>query len=117
MGSEVTRRVGARSDLLGGYGAKEMPLPQYATLVGIFAASLGAFFAGATIRRTLLPERLGFGDVVLIGVATHKLSRLISKDRVTSPFRAPFARFEKSAGPAKWTSNRAARECNGRSAI
>jgi hypothetical protein len=31
---------------------------------------------------------------MLMGVATHKLSRLISKDRVTSPLRAPFTEYE-----------------------
>jgi len=35
---------------------------------------------------------------VLVGVASHKLSRLISKDRVTSFVRAPFTEFEQSAG-------------------
>lgn len=75
-----------------------LPLPQYATLVGIFALSVTAFLAGVKTSRHPLPERIAFGDLLLLGVATHKISRLIAKDRVTSPFRAPFARFEKSAG-------------------
>jgi hypothetical protein len=34
-------------------------------------------------------------------VATHKLSRLIARDRVTSAFRAPFTRFQGDAGPGE----------------
>jgi hypothetical protein len=40
-------------------------------------------------------------DVVLVGVATHKLARRMSKDSVTSPLRAPFTRYEGVAGPAE----------------
>jgi len=44
-----------------------------------------------------LPE-LNWGDLLLLGIATHKLSRIVTKDLVTSPFRAPFVKFKKSAG-------------------
>jgi Protein of unknown function (DUF1360) len=37
----------------------------------------------------------------LFGVATHKLSRLLAKDKVTAPLRAPFAEFEDEGGPAE----------------
>jgi uncharacterized protein DUF1360 len=86
------------SGIVDNYGADEMPLPQYAGLVGIFAASLAVFLAAAKTTHHPLPERFSFSDLLLLGIATHKLSRLIAKDRVTAPFRAPFARFEKSAG-------------------
>jgi hypothetical protein len=48
-----------------------------------------------------LPERIGAADLVTIGVASHKLSRLIAKDKVTSPLRAPFTEFEEDGGPAE----------------
>jgi hypothetical protein len=41
------------------------------------------------------------GDLALITVATHKASRLVAKDRVTSSVRAPFTRFEGDAGPGE----------------
>ena len=85
------------ADAVDGYNAKDAPLPQYAALVAIFGALSTALLA-AENSRDAPPPRLGFGDLLLLGVATHKLSRLISKDRVTSPFRAPFAKFLKSAG-------------------
>jgi hypothetical protein len=37
----------------------------------------------------------------LVGVASHKLSRLITKDKVTSPLRAPFTELEGSGGPGE----------------
>jgi Protein of unknown function (DUF1360) len=45
-----------------------------------------------------LPERIEPWDVLTAGVATHKLSRLIAKDKVTSFLRAPFVRYQDSAG-------------------
>jgi hypothetical protein len=37
-------------------------------------------------------------DIALLGVATHKLTRIVTKDWVTAPVRAPFVRYEGSAG-------------------
>jgi hypothetical protein len=39
--------------------------------------------------------------LVLAGVATHKLSRLIAKDRITAFARAPFTEFQQPGGPAE----------------
>jgi hypothetical protein len=47
-----------------------------------------------------LPEKINFADLLLLGVATHKLSRIIAKDRVTSPLRARRLRNTSSL-PAK----------------
>ena len=38
------------------------------------------------------------GEMALLGVATHKLAGLITKDRVTAPLRAPFVTYKKGAG-------------------
>ena len=54
--------------------------------------------ARATGRR---PPEPGVRDVLLLGVATHKLSRLLAKDSVTSPMRAPFTRFQGADGDAE----------------
>ncbi|HEY2631760.1 MAG TPA: DUF1360 domain-containing protein [Solirubrobacteraceae bacterium] len=45
-----------------------------------------------------LSERPTVADLLLLGIATHKLSRLIAKDKVTSFMRAPFTRFQESSG-------------------
>ena len=38
---------------------------------------------------------------MLISIATHKLSRLLAKDSVTSPLRAPFTRYAEPGGAAE----------------
>jgi hypothetical protein len=75
----------------------ERPLASYALLTSTFAALVGT--SAATIaRRRGFPERIGAGDVVLLGVATHKVSRLLTKDRVTAFVRAPFTRHQEDSG-------------------
>lgn len=93
-----------RTDLPGSLGADyaaaddHRPLAGYGVLTGAF----GVLFAGALLAAQRsgreLPERIGVQDLVLGGIATHKLSRLITKDKVTSAFRAPFTRFHEKAG-------------------
>ena len=87
----------ALPDILKGYEGKDMPLPQYAGLVAVFG-TLAASLLAAENARDDEPPPLGLGDLVLLGLATHKLSRLIAKDRVTAPFRAPFTKFVKDDG-------------------
>jgi hypothetical protein len=74
------------------------PLREYAVLAAIFNAGLAGFLVAAR-RRGTLPERIGAADIAEIGVASHKLSRLIAKDRVTSFLRAPFRRLQGHGGP------------------
>lgn len=86
-----------RRDVFGGYSDEEKPLASYALLTGAFnLAVAGALLSAARSGR--LPERLSGGDVLLFGIATHKLSRLIAKDTVTSFLRAPFVRYEGPGG-------------------
>ncbi len=66
------------------------PLASYAVLAGGFAAGFGAFVASRRANGGL-PERIAMPDLVLLGIATHKLSRLITKDRIAAFVRAPFA--------------------------
>jgi hypothetical protein len=80
---------------------QERPLGGYAVLTGVFAAAVGGFFAWIRASGRELPERTSPGDLALITVATHKASRLLAKDRVTSAVRAPFTRFEGDAGPSE----------------
>lgn len=77
------------------------PLVFYAGLIALFNGAVAAALLAAKRSGRELPERIGGGDLVLIGTASHKLSRLISKDKVTSPVRAPFTELEGSGGPAE----------------
>jgi len=79
------------------YSDESIPLRGYAAL----AATFNLLFAAGLALQDELPERVSVTDVVLVGVATHKFSRLLTKDRVTSFLRAPFVRYEGDAGPAE----------------
>jgi hypothetical protein len=80
---------------------QERPLGGYAVLMAAFAAMAGAFAAWFRASDRELPERMASSDLALVTVATHKASRLIAKDRVTSTVRAPFTRYEDDAGPGE----------------
>jgi hypothetical protein len=77
------------------------PLGGYALLMGLFSALSAAFAGWMRASDRELPKRFSAGDIALMTVATHKASRLIAKDRVTSTFRAPFTRFQGDAGPSE----------------
>jgi hypothetical protein len=80
--------------------AEERPLRGYAAVMTLYGAGVAA--AGALVRHQDRPlPDVSLRDVVLVGVATHKLSRRLSKDSVTSPFRAPFTRYQGASGPAE----------------
>jgi Protein of unknown function (DUF1360) len=90
--------AGEPEDGPGGYSVEPKPLGEYAATTVVFNALMAA---ALTAGRDRLPERVGLGDVVLMGVASHKLSRLLAKDRVTSFLRAPFVRYEGEGGPGE----------------
>jgi hypothetical protein len=79
----------------------ERPLRGYLGVLGAFGATAAAAAGLARLTGHSLPERLPIGDVALLSIATHKLSRLLAKDAVTSPLRAPFTRVEGPAGEAE----------------
>jgi hypothetical protein len=74
------------------------PLAAYTGLTAAFAAALAGSLAALRASGRELPERPSAADIALAGVATHKLTRLLAKDRVTSFLRAPFARYQEPAG-------------------
>jgi hypothetical protein len=83
----------------GGYSHEHRPLAGYSTLTAIFGGAFAVGLAAAYRKRgNELPGRLGPWDVITAGAATHKLSRLIAKDKVTSFMRAPFVRYKESSG-------------------
>jgi Flp pilus assembly pilin Flp len=68
------------------------PLAGYAVIAGGFALGVAAY---ATVFRRLgrrVPDQVPPWDVLLLGTATFKVARLLSKDKVTGFLRAPFTR-------------------------
>ena len=74
----------------------EQLLAEYATMLGFYVASV-AVLTGLAKEQRRLPRRFGLLDLALLGIATHKLSRIVAKDRITSSLRAPFVNYIRSA--------------------
>lgn len=80
---------------------KRPPFAPYLAFMSIFGMLVSAALLIARRQGRDLPERVGPGELLLVGTASHKLSRLLSKDKVTSPLRAPFTELEGRGGPAE----------------
>ena len=83
------------SDAFAGYGA-DWPLGGYAVLLAGYATLFGVPLLISRGRR--LPAELRARDLLLLGVATHKITRIATRDWVTAPLRAPFTRLKENAG-------------------
>jgi hypothetical protein len=75
----------------------EQLLAEYASLLVFYVASVAAL-TGAAREQNRLPRKFGLLDLALLGIATHKLSRIVAKDRITGILRAPFVNYIRSAG-------------------
>jgi hypothetical protein len=91
------QRAGKRDRRTGElFQPENLPLRDYAALVGLFNATLALFLLFR--KRSPLPERIALSDLLVLGLAAQKISRVVTKDRVTSPLRAPFTKYEGSTG-------------------
>jgi hypothetical protein len=80
-----------------GDAAEELPIGGYAAMLGTFACAVAGLVLVA--RRTERRQRhVSTRDIVLGGIATHKLSRTVTRERVTIPLRAPFTHYEGTDG-------------------
>jgi hypothetical protein len=79
---------------------EDRPLGGYVVLMGVFGALVAAVAGTAAATRRTLPA-LSVKDLVLLTMSTHKLSRTLAKDAVTSPLRVPFATYSDTGGPAE----------------
>lgn len=80
---------------------EERPLWGYVRVMSTYAAVVAGLGGVVTLRRRSLPERPLLGDLALVAIATAKVSRLVTRDSVTSPLRAPFTQFEGAGGAAE----------------
>jgi hypothetical protein len=74
-----------------------VPLGGYAVLTAAFTVGAAVFTGVARRQGVRLPQRVPPWDVALLGTATYKASRLLSRDRITSFVRAPFTRRRSDA--------------------
>jgi Protein of unknown function (DUF1360) len=83
--------------------AEERPHMWYAGLISVFAIGVGTV-VGIAGRK--LPKRTCWGDVALVALASHDVSRLVARDEVTTVIRAPVTEDPegtepKGRGPAR----------------
>ena len=69
--------------------------------MGVYLGLVSAAAAAVRASGRELPERIPFGDALLLTVGTFRLARRLAKDPVTSPLRAPFTRFQGASGHAE----------------
>jgi hypothetical protein len=82
-------------------GGEERPLGGYLATMTVYGGLVGTLAATARLTGRAVPEELSWADVIRCAAATQKLSRLLAKDPVTSPLRAPFTSFDGTSGPAE----------------
>ena len=80
---------------------KRPPLTTYLVLSSGFVAAVASFLM-VRRRHGGLPERIDARDLALVGAASFKLSRLVTKKKIAAPIRAPFTEYQgKGAAPAE----------------
>jgi hypothetical protein len=84
-----------------GDSGEERPLAGYLSTMSVYTAVVAAIAGAARATGRDIPDGLDLRQVALSAAATHKLSRLLAKDPITSPLRAPFTEYRGTAGPAE----------------
>ncbi|MGY1438114.1 DUF1360 domain-containing protein [Streptomyces reniochalinae] len=79
----------------------DRPLGGYLAVLSSFGTGVVGAATAARCAGHRAPQNLGPRELVLLTLATHKLSRMVSKDAVASPFRAPFTRYAGTSAPAE----------------
>jgi hypothetical protein len=82
-------------------GEEERPLGSYARIMAVYGGAVAATALAARLTGKQPPASVAAMDLLLMGVCTHRLSRTLAKDPVTSPLRAPFTRYKGVSGPAE----------------
>lgn len=79
----------------------DRPLTSYARVLGVYGGAVAALIAAGKLAKRQGPDRITPMDLALMGLCTHRVSRTIAKDTVTSPLRAPFMRYVGVSGPSE----------------
>lgn len=82
-------------------GEQDRPLRGYAMTLTAYSGVVGAVATAVRLTGREVPDGFSLADITLSALATHKLSRMLAKDPVTSPLRAPFTSYQGTTGPAE----------------
>ncbi|WP_433433443.1 DUF1360 domain-containing protein [Nonomuraea sp. CA-141351] len=82
-------------------GEHDRPLRGYVRILGAYGGTVAVAATASMLAGRRVPDHVGVMDLLLMAACTHKVSRRLSKDPVTSPLRAPFTRYEGQGGPAE----------------
>ena len=94
-------------------GESDRPLPGYLVLSVGYTAMAGVLLTAARRHAGADQSRLEWEDLALTAVSTYRLSRLLTKDAISSPVRAPLARYS-GAGMAGEVNDEVAPQVEGR---
>lgn len=73
----------------------------YLAVLVVYGLVVTAAVVAAVVSGRTLPSRWRIQDLIILTLGTHKLSRTLTKDAVTSPLRAPFTHYAGTGGPAE----------------
>jgi Protein of unknown function (DUF1360) len=79
----------------------DRPLSGYLTLMSTYAGATAVVAGLGRLAGRRPPETVSPWDTALLALATHKVARLVAKDPVTSPLRAPFTSYEGTSAPGE----------------
>lgn len=80
--ADVTRALHDTADEYRAHADDDRPLGGYLGLLGLYSGGFGIL---ALLGRSRLPGTLSASDLALGAIATHKLSRIITEEPITSP--------------------------------
>jgi hypothetical protein len=78
----------------------DRPLGAYLGGIALYSSATTALGLLARSQQRSLPTPTPF-EVVLLAAATHKFTRLVTKESITSAIRAPFTEYQGVSGPAE----------------
>lgn len=96
----------------GELGRNPLPLEGYATLLAIYGTGTAGLLAWAA-RNEHTFDDISLQDLLVLGVGSHKLARMISKDRVGTVLRQPFTEYDGTDGALPGEAKESARRDRG----
>ena len=80
---------------------EQRPLGGYVALMAAYAAGTAVASGAAKALGRPAPRGVTPWEAAQLALATHKVSRLIAKDPVTSPLRSPFTTYAGTSAPGE----------------